>query len=284
MENSPNIKSNPLANYYRQPKIFTRLPSRGRFYKDDSLDQSQTEEYPVYSMTAKDELMMKTPDALMNGQSTVEVIKSCIPSIKNPWNMPSIDLDAVLIAIRIATYGENMELTANCPHCTAENDYEINLTQWLAHMNQFEYQDILEIDPLTVHVRPYTYQEMTQTSLKTLEQQKIFQIINDEELSDEAKLEKFGESFVKLTELTVDIIAKCISQIDTPDGSTEDKDQIRDFLHNAPKEIFEKVSGHVNNMKSQMEFPPQNVTCNECKKEFVMPIELDQSNFFVVRS
>jgi hypothetical protein len=63
-------------------------------------------------MTAKDELMLKTPDALMNGQATVEVIKSCVPSIKNPWHMPSIDIDTILIAIRIATYGENMEFSS----------------------------------------------------------------------------------------------------------------------------------------------------------------------------
>jgi hypothetical protein len=35
-------------------------------------------------MTAKDELMFKTPDALLNGQSTVEVVKSCIPAIQDP--------------------------------------------------------------------------------------------------------------------------------------------------------------------------------------------------------
>jgi len=101
----PIKKANPLANYFRQPKMYMRLPSHGQFYPEGALDTSEIDEYPVYAMTAKDELMFKTPDALMNGQATVEVIKSCIPAIKNPWQMPSLDLDAVLIAIRIATYG-----------------------------------------------------------------------------------------------------------------------------------------------------------------------------------
>jgi len=103
----PTEKINPLAGYYRQPKIYLDLPSKGNYYTQGSLDVSEDGRYPVYAMTAKDELMYKTPDALMNGQATVEVIKSCIPSIKDPWKMPSLDVDACLVAIRIATYGSN---------------------------------------------------------------------------------------------------------------------------------------------------------------------------------
>ena len=120
MSQIPNVampKKNPLSGFFRQPKIYVRLPSKGKFYPDGSLDASADGQYPVYAMTAKDELMFKTPDALLSGQSTVELIKSCIPAILDPWSMPSIDLDFALIAIRIATYGDKMEVGCNCPHC-----------------------------------------------------------------------------------------------------------------------------------------------------------------------
>ena len=42
--------------------------------------------------------MMKTPDALVNGETTVEVIQSCMPNIKDAWKIPVIDLDVILIA------------------------------------------------------------------------------------------------------------------------------------------------------------------------------------------
>ena len=60
-------------------------------------------------MTAKDEMAFKTPDAMINGQSTVDVIKSCVPNLLDPWKMVNYDTDAVLLAIRIATYGETMD-------------------------------------------------------------------------------------------------------------------------------------------------------------------------------
>ena len=103
--------NNPLKKYFRQPKIYLSLPSKGKYYPPGALEMTESGELPVYAMTAKDELLFKTPDALLNGEATVEVIRSCIPAIKNPWMMPSIDSDAVLIAIRLATYGEKLEIT-----------------------------------------------------------------------------------------------------------------------------------------------------------------------------
>lgn len=283
-QNQSLKKINPLSNYFRQPKIFVKLPSNGKYYPNGALDKSSTGEYPVYAMTAKDELMFKTPDALLSGQSTVEVIKSCIPAITDPWNMPSLDVDASLIAIRIATYGEKMDVETNCPHCTAENSYELDLVQWLSTINNFEFQPEIRVEPLTIHVRPYSYRELSQTSLKTLEHQRIFQVINDEDLTDEIKLERFGKSFIKLTELTVDIIAGCVSQIDTPDGSSNDPEQIKEFIHNAPKDLFDMISAHIQDMKKNIEIPVQHVKCNDCGGEFDMPISMDQSNFFGARS
>jgi len=275
---------NPLSAFFRQPKIYIKLPSNGEFYPAGSLDKSESSDYPVYAMTAKDELMFKTPDALLSGQSTVEVIKSCVPSILDPWKMPSIDLDVILVAIRIATYGENMEVTANCPHCEAENNYELNLVQWLSSIGSFQYEPILKIDPLTIHLRPYSYQELTKTSLKTFEQQRILNIVNDDNISDEKKVQMFGESFVKLTELTVDIIASCIARIDAPSETTADPQHIKDFINNAPKEIFDAISKHITGMKSEIEFKPVDASCESCGEQFSMPVTMDQSNFFAVRS
>lgn len=133
---------------------------------------------------------------------------------------------------------------------------------------------------MTIHIKPYTYQEATKTALKSLEQQKIFAIVNDENMSDETKIEKFGESFVKLTELTVDVVANSVVQIDTPEGSVTDKKMILEFIQNAPKEVFSAVSDHVNSMKDRIELKVNDVECSECSHKFDMPITMDQANFF----
>jgi hypothetical protein len=198
--------------------------------------------------------------------------------------MPSIDLDFALIAIRIATYGDKMEVGCKCPHCEAENNYDIDLTTWFSVFNNFQYEKEIPIDQLTVHVRPYTYKEVTKTAIQTMEHQRIFQIINDDSLTDEVKLERFGASFIKLTELTVDIIADCITAIDAPEGTVTDQAMIKDFISNCAKDVFEKIQKHVIQMKDNIQFEAQNVTCGECSKSFSLPITMDQANFFAVKS
>jgi hypothetical protein len=275
---------NPLAGYFRQPKLYLKLPSNGEFYPDGTLDHSQIDEYAVFAMTAKDELIFKSPDALMNGQATVEVIKSCVPAIKDPWLMPSIDLDAVLIAIRIATYGDEMEVTSICPSCNHSNDYHINLIHYLDHAAQFQYVKEIAVDPLIINIRPYNYKEITKTAIRSLEQQKIISIVNDETMSDEEKIERFGASFVKLTELTVDVVTGCITSIQTPTDLVTDQEQIKEFVNNCPTAVFNGINEHIGKLKNDIALKAQTVSCQECEITFDVELTMDQTKLFVVGS
>ena len=118
--------NNPLRKYFRQPKIYLTLPSKGRYYPQTAISMPESGEVPIFALTAKDEMLMKTPDALLNGEATVEVIKSCVPNILDPWQIPQIDLDALMIAIRMASYGEKLTLTTKVPVIGEERDYEVN--------------------------------------------------------------------------------------------------------------------------------------------------------------
>ena len=117
--------SNPLETYFRQPAIYITLPSKGEYYPPDTLTFNENKEIAVYPMTAKDEIVMKTPDALLTGQSTVDVIQSCIPAIKDAWQMPSIDCDAALMTIRMATYGNKMTVPITVPGTKIQKDLAI---------------------------------------------------------------------------------------------------------------------------------------------------------------
>jgi hypothetical protein len=281
---APAVDGNPLAAYYRQPKIYIKLPSGGKFYPNGSLDSSEDGTYAVYSMTAKDELMFKTPDALLSGQSTVAVINSCMPSIKDPWHVPTIDLDAILVGIRIATYGDRMDIDTNCPKCSEEQRYEFNLTQYLEDLARFQYIESFQIGDLTFHIRPYTYREFTKKSLARIEQEKIYNVINDKEMSEEEKVDRFGASFVKLTELTVESVADVVKQIDTPQGSERDAARIKQFILNASKDVFEGITQKLNIMKASLDLKVKNAKCDKCEHTFEINVTMDQADFFEARS
>ena len=288
-ENMSQIKSpesNPLSKYFRQSKLYISLPSQGKHYPAGAIDFPESGEVEVYSMTAKDELSFKTPDALLNGQATVEVIQSCIPGIKDAWIMPSIDIDAALVAIRMATYGEMLTMTTKVPVTGEEREYELNLRDVLDNFSNLVYENVVQVNDLTIHLRPLTYQEFTKNALKTFEEQRIFNLVNDESISDEDKLQAFTNSFTKLTQLTVDMIVQGIDKIIAGEEEVTNRLHIQDFMKNADKEFFNRVMDHLNEQKEKYTIKPMEVRstpediANGAPATFLIPITFDQSNFF----
>lgn len=281
------MTTNPLAHYMRQPKIYIRLPSDGKYWESGSLEISETGEYPVYSMTAKDELSLKVPDALMNGQAVVDVIQHCIPNIKNAWACPNLDLDAILIAIRLATYGEIMKTPVQIKDLEFEYNMDLRVVMDTLQ-NQIKWDPVVEINnELTVFVKPLTYRSISKAAIQAFETQKIMNVINDEQITDEQKISIFKESFGKITQATLGTIVDSISSIESVHGSTADPAHIQEFVDNIDKEIYNKVEDHLRKLREQNSIKPVRVAVNDELKErgitedFVeIPITFDPSTFF----
>ena len=151
------MANNPLTQYFRQPAIYVKLPSDGKYYHESALNMPENRELPVYPMTAIDEITYRTPDALFNGNAVTNVIKSCIPSIQDPWAIPAIDVDTILVAIRIASYGHTMEISTTCPHCQNEGDYGLDLRSVLERMKEPDYSAPIIDGDLTIFFKPMTF-------------------------------------------------------------------------------------------------------------------------------
>jgi hypothetical protein len=289
LQNTPTAQTNPLASFMRQPKIYIRLPSGGEYWPAGSLTPSETGDFPVYSMTAKDELMLKIPDAVISGQAVVDVIQHCVPNIKNAWKIPSIDLDVILIAIRLATYGEKM----NTPITFGEDvemEYTVDLrTVMDSLMSQISWDPVVPInEDLTVFVKPMDYKQLSESAVQTFETQKILQIANNSTMSEDDKIRAFKESFTKLTEVTIGIVEKSIFRIDSSEGSTDNPRHIKEFIENADKDIFNIVQAHLENLKTINSIKPIQVTVtDEMKAQGItgdtveVPLVFDPATFFV---
>jgi hypothetical protein len=279
---------NPLAAFMRQPKIYISLPSGGEFYPPGCLIPTETGQFPVYSMTAKDELLLNVPDALMNGQAIVDVIQNCMPNIKNAWHVPNIDLDMILLAMRLATYGELM-VTPVKVNDDVEFDYQVDLRIVMdALTSQISWDPIVPVnDEMTVYVRPLNYRQMTKTALQTFETQKIIQAVNDEKMSEDDRLQVFKDSFKKLSDVTVGMVADSIYRIDTAMGSTDNPEFIREFIENADKDVFNVIQKHIERYKEQNTIKPIVVDVTEDMRArgvtgdtIEIPLTFDPSTFF----
>lgn len=278
-----NFSNNPLAKHFRQPAMYIKLPSQGRWYPDGTLDVPVTGEIPIYAMTAKDEITMKTPDALMNGTSTVRVIESCCPAIKDPWNMPTVDLDPVLIAIRIATYGKEMEFTAICPHCGNKNEHGLDLSVMLDRVKPADWSKTVNTDGLSITLKPQTYADYNKNNLINFEEQRIIQLVQNQELEEEEKTRQFDVLFQRLITTGINQVSKSIATITTDDGTiVADTDFIREFLDNCDKQVWDSIKERLDEIKKDNNFNELTITCSneECSKQFTTPFVFEQSNFF----
>jgi hypothetical protein len=289
MDQNTAFTPNPLTAFMRQPKIYITLPSQGQYWTPGSLEISATGEYPVYSMTAQDELLLKIPDALMNGQAVVDVIQNCMPHVKDAWGCSMLDLDVILIALRIATYGESMTTPIKFGD-DLELDYQMDLRLVKDQLaSQIAWEPTVTVSPeLTVFVRPLVYKEFSDAAVQTFETQKIMQIVNDEAMNEEDKLRLFKESFNKLTTVTLGSVAKGIYQIDSINGSTTNPQHIAEFVNNIDKEMFNKIQLHLENLGSKNTLKPISVAVTEEMREkgfdgdsVEVPITFDASTFFV---
>ena len=287
MESTAYPQSNPLAMFMRQPKIYIRLPSNGEYWPEGSLQISETEEYPVFSMTAQDEMLLKIPDALMSGQAVVDVLQHCMPNIKNAWHTPAIDLDVILIAIRLATYGEIMKTPVKIG--SIEMDYSIDLRKVMDSLQRrIQWIPYIPVnEDLTLFVRPVNYKQLSQAAIQTFETQKIIQMSNDQNMNDEDKVKIFKESFSKLTNITIGTISSTIYKIDSSNGSTDNPVFIKEFIDNVDKEIFEKIQKHLESLRENNSVQPISIDVTDEMREkgitgdtIEIPLIFDASNFF----
>lgn len=276
--------SNPLRKYFRQPSIFIRLPSGGKHYPQGTLIMPPNQEIPVLPMTAVDEITSRTPDALFNGSATVNIINSCIPNIKDAWAMPSTDVNALLVACRIASYGHNMELNTVCPKCGHEHNFELDLRVVLDSFQTPDYDTPLQIGDLIIYFQPMTYRSLNETGKAQFEDQKLMQLLPSADMPDEEKMAKLGEAFRKITELTVRSIARSINAIQTADAMVTDPDHIADFLHNCSKPMFDAIKDRAIALKTASDIRPVAIKCQECGNEYQQEFTLDMTNFFETAS
>jgi hypothetical protein len=274
-----SLENNPLKQYFRRPAIYLKLPSLGKMYDSGVVDLPENSELPIYPMTAIDEITARTPDALFNGAAMVDIMKSCVPNIKNPWAIKSVDLDAILIAIRAATNGNMLEIESTCPSCTEDASYNVNLIGLLSKIVVDEYNNNVTLDEMSVAFKPITYKSYNKLNLSQFELEKNVRKMN-ELTSDEERLQYSKDMMKQLNELTMLLVSESIDNITTPSFVVNEKEYILDFLHNCDRNSFVKLKEHTIKLREDAQLKPLPVKCIHCEHEYNQTIALNVSDFF----
>lgn len=286
--------NNPLSGHFRTPKLYTSLPTGGKFYDDTIVDMPSTNELPVYPMTAKDEIMMKNPDALLNGEAVAQVISSCVPNVKQPRLLVANDVDALLVAIQGATFGDELTVSANCPTCGEQASAVLSTEVVLANMDNIDKKYEFSTDSgLLISMKPFSYETSVKAGVANFRSERSLQSIS--EIDDEIeKIRAFNSNFIELAKLNFDILVDSVNSITVPSSEDSesvvvtDKAHISEFLENCDATIGKELEEFVTEMGNKGIQKVMQMTCEPCSEKlegdeeftFESAVNFNTVNFF----
>ena len=281
-----NRQFNPLAQYTRRAARYIKLPSCGQFYTK-GIELTDNGELAVYPMTAKDELVLKSPDALLNGEAVKSVLRNCVPGVTDPGEIPTIDLDTILVAIRMATYGDDMEMDIEhqCDEKTKhESKITVNLGQLLDTVTYYSGEPAIVMMPnrIQVEIRPYTMADRNRIAMASWEQMSRMQMLDSKaDVDIKKKMTESSASVSKLIDITLDIIANSVIKVTTPEGDeVTDRKFIKDWLMNLEKSDFNIVDQGIKDLTGVGIAKEIHVLCDNCGQEHDVAINFNPTDFF----
>jgi hypothetical protein len=273
---------NPLKQYFRQFKLYIKLPGGTAYYAPDAINFTDSGEIGIMAMTGKDELILKNPDALLNGEALVEIIKSCAPAIKDPRILLTNDVDAIITAIRYATYNDSLETEIMCDKCSHQNLFKLDLQYALDNMSYLDEEYVVNLESgISIFVKPYGFPELLRGLRAQFEQNKLKRAIESETISDEDRMKLFSDAFSEMSKITYDLICNSIVKV-VDEGNNinvDNKDDIREFLQNIDKKSVDKISDlikEINQIGIKRVFM---ATCEKCSNKWENEIDFNPVNF-----
>ena len=276
--------NNPLRQFFRQPSIYIKLPSNGEFWEQGALELPENQEVPVFPMTAVDEITYRTPDALFNGQAVVDVVQSCVPVIKNAWATPVTDVNSILVSIRIASYGHEMEVNTQCPNCSHQEEFVLDLRTVLDQLRSPDYKKVVRLGDLEIYFKPMTYRDQNSSNIEQFENQRMIRLIPESDLSDDEKIARMTDIMKNITFLTVKALKHSIAGIRTPASFVTEPEFIQEFLTSCDRTAFTIIRDHVIGLRTASELKPVQLKCTECEHEYEQQLSLDMASFFAPAS
>lgn len=275
-------RQNPLKGYFRQFKLYMKLPSGTSYYQPNAVTFTDLGELGIMPMTGKDELILKNPDALLNGQALIEVINSCVPGVSDPRVLLTNDIDAIITAIRYATYNDALETELECPTCKHKNTYTLNLQHSLDNMTFLEPEYVVNLDSgLSVFVKPYGFPELLKGLHAQFEQSKLTRAIESEAISEEERMKLFATAFKDLSVITYTLMLNSIIKVvdESQNINVSNKDDIKEFLQNIDKKSSDKISDvikEINQIGIKRTFT---AVCEKCQHNWESEVDFNPVNF-----
>jgi hypothetical protein len=284
---------NPLKSFFRKSKFQISLPSEGKWNTPDQLTLNEKNSVDVFAMTATDDMKFKAGDVNLSGQNTYSLIKNCIPQILKPEFLSTLDIDAVILAIRWASYGPAFNVVVNVPKTSLTRKITFDIPELLGSIpNVSVWDEELTVinednESITFFLKPIVFSDVFKTSKDVIQNKNLMSktsasadIFNDE---SSKILEK---SMSTLGNVVVDLICNSIFKVSSDDISETNPKNIKELVNNLDVEYFNAIKKHIDEQRNKFQIvtPEQSSTPEEiaagADATWTTPLSFTHSNLF----
>lgn len=255
---------NPLLSRVQLPGEVHRLPSRGLFYKNGELSEDVKDgELTIYSMTTVDDVTIRSPDLLLNGQAAIQVIQRCCPQVLKPNQLLAKDVDFIMVALRKVSYGRyyDMTHTHDCDGAK-EHSYQIDMDQFL--------RDVKTIDPTSISKKFAVKLSNGQTaSFHPLTYDLLTNMMQSVDESNKSPEER--------NQIYLSTLTNMISSVD----EVTEKQHIFDWLNVLPVGIQREINEAVDRTTEWGADLTVTVKCRDCGEEIILGAPINPITFFI---
>jgi hypothetical protein len=318
-------RKNPLLEGIRENiarSIDVAFPTQGKFYHDGVMKEGVDYlKVTVRPLTINAETALRDPILLASGRAIPKMVQFLIPEVLDPEELCDIDIEVILLATRIASYGAILSLDHTCTNpakvedklvCEKVNPLRINLIEhiqkfnliedWAPYQMEFPIEDTPEKKTKQIiHLRRLPYRAVLNSIRQNIQAEHELEPFRDKTfdeliLSDEALLayEKMSE-IVSSTgvESLMESIVSVEMVTETPESgisstmvyTNESRDMVREWLWAIPRDWITEMTTRINSFSQDLaEKNTIEYSCPGCKHKNKFQMQLDVNKLFFSES
>ena len=306
---------NPLLSELHDvfPPVYIALPTRGIFYPKGVLAEgTDPNSISVHTLGIMDEFKYRDPFLLVSGKAIGHLIKHiCGDQIAVPEELCEIDVEALLLAARIASYGPSLKLNHICPKlkpkpieegepatddmvsCGHQNALVLDLHEFILRYGPIEDETRFKVGlpkvGQTVYLRPTPYKTTLEVMRNVMgNRQKLENLQNqqDDFIMDTALFSQYEEMLNLSAELQIATLLDCIWGVQTRSGNlVEDPAVILDWIMELPKSDHDIIGKRITELTDEFrKISIVRYTCGGCGQENEFNLQMNSEILFLAGS
>ena len=241
---------------------------------------------------------------MISGSAVEKMIKRAVPGVIDAGALCELDVQAILLACRLASHGPTMKIDHTCTNkiedpkgkaepteCGYVNSIEIDLNEHIQRFGPYQDEEFEKFNLTlpkagqTVRLRPIPYSNTIEVILRTIRSNIGTSKFNDVEenakLSDEF-ITAYQEKFNETLDANIDLIKSSIYYVETKSGKRIfDPENIKQWLEILHTDDVAEINKRIVSINDEiLERSKLEYQCQKCGSLNTLIVELDPQKLF----